>query len=499
MKQKNISKILKISAFIFAIMMLFSACGGNLENESKQEQVVSGAETEEIVSDDGNTPTNSTVTDTSSQGKTNTTDNKGNTSSGGKGNSVVQASSTVFAKDYLGSIPDSVKKKEIHVVLWRDFDPTEKKVVEAFKKKTGIKIRLTKTTESEYLTKVISLVTGNDPADVFVMGSTSFPASAIKVAMPLDKKTFRLDDPIWFREYMNAYRVGDNYFGVAIKGSFSCEDTMSATYYRPSVLKSCGISAMPYDLYKQGKWTWAKELEYARAVKNANPSIVPISLQQKDIYMYAAGTGFVSYDGKQFVNNLNTMTAKSTLVDAWRQYCTINQEKLTENYLQYDKFVQGKVGLMSGIIYGMTNEGWFADSSSSIKKEISVVPIASKTGKETYVPARPKIWAVSKSADNAEGAAFFLRYFLDPANSDLDGFFLNSQCREVYDLITSPKTKRGIDYSGVIDYVNKWTYYDVVEAVSATTTNNVYTELESKKGSIDNGVNRANKELKRLW
>lgn len=504
MKVMNKSKMIALISLLLVSVMLLSACGGKEKDPNESESNASTASdtvSEDGVGGDSSTDTGSGGSNglaTGSNGGGNTGGNTGGGNTGGNnGGGTTQTGSTVFAKDYLSTIPASVKQKGVHVLMWREFDSYEKQVVDAFQKKTGMKVRTTITTEDEYVTKLISLVTGSDAPDVFMMDTDFFPTAALKVGAALNKTTFRLDDPIWYKSYMDAFAINGNYYSVAVNGSFSCEDTNYVTYYRPSVLKASGITTMPYDLYKQGKWTWDKELEYARTIKKNNSKVTPISIQDKDLYMLSAGTNFVSFDGKQFTNNLKSLSASSPIVDAWKQYTTIVQENLNSKYIAYGEFAKAKIGLMTGIVYGITKDGWFKTGLVGSLDDICIVPMAGKTAATAHVPVIPKTWACAKSAKNQEGAAFFLRYFLDPANTN-QSFYINNQCKEVFQLITSSKAKKTLPYKGAVNYVNKWAYFDVVEAVGATTPANVYSVLDSKKSSLDGGINRVNAELKRI-
>ena len=277
MKFMNKAKMIASVSLLLVCVMAFSACGGKEKDPNESESNASTASdtvSEDGVGGDSSTDTGSVGSNISATGSngggTTGGNNGGGTTGGNNGGGTTQTGSTVFAKDYLSTIPASVKQKGVHLLMWREFDSYEKQVVDAFQKKTGMKVRTTITTEDEYVTKLISLVTGSDAPDVFMMDTDFFPTSALKVGAALNKTTFRLDDPIWYKSYMDAFAINGNYYSVAVNGSFSCEDTNYVTYYRPSVLKASGITTMPYDLYKQGKWTWDKELEYARTIKKNN-------------------------------------------------------------------------------------------------------------------------------------------------------------------------------------------------------------------------------------
>ena len=163
---------------------------------------------------------------------------------------------------------------------------------------------------------------------------------------------------------------------------------------------------------------------------------------------------------------------------------------------------QGKVGLFTAIAYGMYNantDAWFTNTPHT-SADIKAVPVAGPKGGTAYTPLRPKTWGTAKKAKNPEGAAFFLRYFLDTKNCDMNGSFYNEQFREVYNKITATGAKKIVMRGqGIVDYVSSGTYSGkIVNVLSNTTSDQIASKLNSLKGQVTTGMNRANKELKKV-
>ncbi len=493
-KMSTVADFLKVMALLLAVALLFTACGGTQETSSEaKSEIVS---TEQTVSEtEDNVASEKPQVNTSSNSKTDT----GKTNTNSK-TPTVASGKTTWDKDYLKTLPKEVKNKGVHVLMWREYTKSEKKLIDDFQKKTGMKVRTTVAAEGAYATKLISLVTADDSPDVVQMGSASFPGYITKAMQPLDKEVFRLDDSCWYKTYMDAYSVNGKYYAVAMHGTWSCEDTNYVTYYIPEVLKSCGISTMPYDLYKDGEWNWDKELEYARTVKRngASRGITPLSWQKNILPMLSTGTDFISYDGKKFTNNLNKATSSSLLTDAWRYLATTNDEGLRTGW-NAPLVEQGKVGLFTAIAYGLYNEGeWFDDIPGGAGK-MQAVPVAGPKGKTAYNPVSIKSWGVGKKAKNPEGAAYFLRYYLDAKNIDMSSTFYNKQFEEVFNIITNKNAKKGILMGeGAADYVNSGVYGGLCNELNQTTAANVWQTLSKNKGRLDAGIKRANAELSRL-
>ena len=491
MKTKTTARhFLSVIALMLAIMMLFSACGN---------------QNAEVTSSDG-TGDDSAVSDVSNDAQDETPSgdvSTVSTASIGSSTSSTTTPSTgngVWAKDIYGSMPAKVKSAGIHVLMWRAYTKTEKAMVDAFQKKTGVTVRTTVTTESEYPTKLVSLVSDKDSPDVVCFSSGNFPGLVTKSLQALDTQQFRLNDSCWNKTYMDTYKINGKYFGVAMPGIWSCEDCNYVTYYSPAVLKACGVkdSEMPYTLYQSGKWDWSTQANIVRKVKAANKGYVALSLQSNDLFMLSAGVDFASYNGKQFTNNLGSVKNGSLLTQAWQQMATLRSEGCTAGW-DLTNVQQGKVGLFTAIAYGLYNEGKWFDNVAGGASQLQAVPVAGPTATSAYTPVRPKVWGVAKGAKNPEGAAYFLRYYLDTANCNMSSTFYNKQFETVYNTITSSKAKKAVMVGwGVTDYVTSGAYSRICSDLTSATPANVTTVLNSKQGTVQTSIARANKDLARI-
>ncbi len=305
-----------ILALLLAIIICFSACGGEVESSSTDGTGEDAATDTSVVSTASENKTEDKTEDNASTGSKNQATASKNTTVVGK---------TVWDKDYLKSMPASVKNKGVKLLLWRKLENSEQKMINDFTKKTGCKVDVITTTEAAYSTKLVSMITAKESPDVCVLMTTQFPSIASKSMQPLDDKIFRLKDDCWNKQYMDTYIINGKYYGVAMSGAWNCTDTVYMTYYQPSVLKSCGVTRMPYELWKEGKWNWEEQYQIASAVKKAGKSYTGISYQSSDLFMLSAGVDFVTYNGKKFTNNLGSAKDDSVIVKAWKQVCRLSQ------------------------------------------------------------------------------------------------------------------------------------------------------------------------------
>ena len=467
-------------ALLLAVMMIFAACG-------PEEKISSVADdTEEVSSEETIDETEATESEKETSSKK--TSSKKEEKDNGVYNGFSQSAEAG------GSMYANAPKKEVHVLMWREYHKSEQQLITQYEKLTGVKVKTTVSDQNNYPTKLVTMVSGDDAPDVVMFQSNNFPGLVTKSLQPLKSKYFQLESDCWNKQYMDQYKIYDNYFGVAMPSSWSCEDCTYVTYYSPAVLKNCGIAEDPYELYLNGGWNWDKQNEIIRAVKAKG--LTGISLQSNDMFMLSAGVDFATYDGKTYTNELATkQTGNSLLTQAWMKVSELNSEDCLTGW-NLTNVQQGTVGLFTAISYGLYNEGnWF---TNNFAKDLKAVPVAGPTGGTAYTPVRPKVWGVPKKAKNPEGAAYFLRYFLDVSEFNQDATFHNDNFKEVYKKITDSKAPKKVMHgSGVCDYVNSGTYSKICNDLTATIPANIISQLDSKAKVATAGINRANKDLAR--
>lgn len=483
-------------ALMLSIVMLLTACGGSETPDASSDAAVSGEATGDGTGADAenDATTSDSTTETASNASKQQTGNKTDKPSSKKPTGTTTTSGkTVFDKNIYGNIPDSVVKKGIHLLMWRKLHGTELQAVEGFEKKTGMKVRVTVTTQADYQTKLVSLISGKDSPDVVVISPINFPAAITKSCIPLDPKVFRLDDDCWYKPYMDEYQINGKYYSVAMNKIWNCEDTNYVTYYLKSALKQANVTTTPYELYKQGKWDWAAQKQIAMKCKNAG--IGGMSFTYEDAMMYSAGSRFVKYNGKQFSSNMDD----PTLAKAWRELASLREDGAVNSAYDLTGFQQGKVGLFVGIAYNMWKESEAMTLCKGGAKNAEAVPVAGPTQSSAYVPVRTKTWGVAKGAKNPEGAAYFLRYFLDVNNINFDEDFLHDQFRTVFNIITDKKAKKAsASDQGIVAYVDKKAYTSLTWKLGQSTSAQIQTNINSQKALVDNSIKQANKDLKRV-
>ena len=490
---KKVSILLRITAFCLAVMMLFSmtACGINKPNEEST-PTVTGSDVvnsdeqnneSEVESTDSSSPESSSVENSSSQ--------KPTSSTSGTSSTTVKKSKK-FAADPYSDIPADVKKKTVKVLLWQAPSKQEKERIADFTKKTGIKVDVKHVSQNLYNDTLISRISSGDSPDVAYLNETSFPSNTIKLFSALDPTIYKLEDSIWDKALMNQFKVGGNYYGVNIKGNFA-EDTAMVLFYNKTLLDNNNIED-PYKSWKKGNWNWSTfETILAKVKACASLSKYrPLYFYQPSALIGSAGVNFISYNGKKFSDNINN----TTLVDAYQKLATWREK----GYVSAAGFAgtdaaAGNFVFYSCIAYHLkAQDTFFGSTGKTSNGEIRAVPFPSPKGSKVYVAENIKMFGTAKGAKNKEGAAYFLRYYLDPANQDMKNAFANPQAKEVWDYIH--KQNKVVDYAqSVISYVNTSAYLTLQNTLMSADSTQIRKVISEQSNVVTKAVSTVNSKV----
>jgi multiple sugar transport system substrate-binding protein len=138
----------------------------------------------------------------------------------------------------------------------------EKKICAEFEKyNPGIKVKLVQVPGTAYSNKMTVMLASRTAPDVMRVDHYFFPALVKKdYFLPLDDliaadRDFSLDD--FFPEAIEEGRYKDKLYGLnALFGGV-------IMYYNKSLVQKAGLRD-PFELWKEGKWTWDRFLEHAK-------------------------------------------------------------------------------------------------------------------------------------------------------------------------------------------------------------------------------------------
>lgn len=281
----------RIIALLQAVIIItsFAACKSNKDPEySDFESVIEITDSDEA--------SGTETTDSTSQGSK--TEVSTSQSTSGNKNETTQSGSkkaeSVANLDFGG--------KTIKMAITNDKTPTaaNKKMFSDFEKAYNCKLSYDVIDFGNFLKTISAKLAGNQPYDIIYFHGSFFPTSVInRLLQPLD-------DAIADADKYNAsnpskggidmhktdfYIWNNKHYGVAGQNDIN----VPLCYYNKQKFKDAGLED-PYELYKNGAWTWDKFIEMGRKVTNVSKKIYFTDASIKGNLVSSFGGSFVKYN-----------------------------------------------------------------------------------------------------------------------------------------------------------------------------------------------------------
>lgn len=386
------------------------------------------------------------------------------------------------------NIPDSSKGKTVRYATWIDHTQTEGAVpLSNFYDDTGIKVELYTVAQSGYVSSLMTKIASGDIPDVFISneGDQAFPLT-MQIAAPINKvSSVDLQDPIWDQTLLATGTIEGNTYLVNTIGSPWMGSNL--VYFNKRLFEENGFKS-PAEYYAEGTWTWDNMLKCAKEVKSLGSDYKGIQLEM-DIMCGAVGASFIQYDYK--THTFSNGTSDQKLLRAWQWYADAKEQGVLDG--SSASFISGKCAIMIRGVYGLKNTGYFMTMDPE-DVGYTYLP-AFEEGEKGRVSAIYGMHGIVEGAPNADAAGYWLRYWLDPSNYDLDNTFLTIDAGNFYyELINTVADEKffTFDYpcaTLIGESSADKAFYSSVRNNSAA---GMQTALDSISPKVDQAVNAAN-------
>lgn len=333
---------------------------------------------------------------------------------------------------------ESLKGTTIKVLDWNALGSVTgaKEAVNKFQKKTGIKVDFIVKAHADYISSLASMVAADQAPDVVRMRALN-PAT-LKQMQPIDVTGINYNDDIWDKRISKQFTVNGKVYAVNRKDTLLQLPTVM--YYNTSYISKYSLDD-PYNLWKNGKWTWQNFIRLCTEFKDeAGSGYTPWSPFAVLLFASQKGTP-VSYakDGR-LVSNYNNDAIKAT-----QEFLGYKSSGIAGAYTDNDGFDQGKyLFITASIIDSRTSH--FGMTGLKSKNALGAVPYPSSDGK-THVTVFQECQAfgVAKGAKNPKAVPYFLDYYLNPANYEEKTFFNSTKILDVYKSLMKSKNYNFFD------------------------------------------------------
>ncbi len=408
--KNNIKRILAV-LLVFVMVFSLGACGGSPNTGSQTDNTDGGDDffgaTEEYA------------------GQNNQTTSTGTSDSGSQS-----------LRAFLKSIPSSAKGKTITVYNWnpsREYTGAPK-VIDNFKKETGVEVKWITANFDDYLTQLTNLVASGQSPDIVRLRDPN-PVGLTNM-QDLNNVGFDFSADAWDKQVMNDYTYNGKCLGVSVKGTHI--SSPEVILYNKALIKKYDLDD-PYKLWKNGKWTVDKFIELCNDFKKLAKAEYSYTGGINEYQSFFGYSGPIEFQNGKFVNIMNN----PDFVKRTQEMCDyLNTSKIFNYRWQTEAFDRSEC-LFFGttMILARRMNAYF----TTLKKagSLSVVPFPSQNGKtETVMFGEYEAYGIAKGAKNADIAPYFLRYFLERENYDIDSFFCNDQAVEVYDFLMAVPNRK---------------------------------------------------------
>lgn len=321
------------------------------------------------------------------------------------------------------NIPEELKGTTVEFATWIDHSTDASKyAMDGFEKATGIKVEWIEIPQKGYVEKLASLVASGTAPDVFYDNNNQFP-TVLKIAKPLDEvKSINMDDPIWDKDTLKYTTFNGHPYEINTRNSLNAAGDY-IVFYNKRTLEENGIKT-PAEYIKEGAWTIDAMTTVMREFAALGDSYAGGEFDPQ-ILAASSGSAIIQMKNGKFVSGLND----SNLQDAYKKYLALRDEGLIKAN-GTSGMVKGTHGIYINTTYGLKTQGTFKGVDGDM---LGFAPVPTVDGTTSnFAAAKWNAFGILNNSQNPEGAGYFLRYFLDPYNYNLDDCFISDEARDYY-------------------------------------------------------------------
>ena len=398
-------------------------------------------------------------------------------------------------EEVLANMPDELRGTKITVMNWNPISeyPGGATAIKEFMDLTGIEVEWQTESFETYLSKLASMVASGTVPDVVRMRS---PLVSNYISMqPISVTGFDFNNDAWDQWVMDSYSVDGNVYGVNLANTHL--GTPGMLLYNKALITKYDLED-PYILWKNGQWTYDKFVEIMREFKaETNADYVCSYFDYSEFSAMYGVPGPVMFDGNQYVSMLDD----SNFVNVTQKIADLKNTDYLLGKYKSEEFNSGKILFWSGsAIYARRQNAYFENLKSTGSLYAVPYPTIEGQEKEYVLFEEVEAYGIPKGADNAAAVPYFLRYFLDRTNYDMQSFFSSSQALEVYDYCMGIENKLwttlyGREYGFYDSTTEEDTFY---KELQAATSAQVLSVLDSNAALIEQRIKRYNEQLAAL-
>ncbi|MBQ2734973.1 MAG: extracellular solute-binding protein [Clostridia bacterium] len=484
---KKLAKQILFGLLALALTLSLVACGG--DGETNATTTTAGDDT--VTTTVADEPDATTTTGTgSSNGKQSSTTKSNTTKTPSKTTKPQGDASELTWAQVKAKMPANLKGSTIVFYNWNELNSITdaQKVANAFTKETNITLDYQVGSYSGYVTEIAAKQAAKSAPDIVRMKDMN-PA-LLKLLQPLSKTGYDFSDKAWDQELMSMY----SYKGTAYATNMSntLMQQPDVLLYNKKLITKYDLDD-PYTLWKQGKWSYEKLVEICQTFKDeAGEGNLAYSPHKWNEFAQLQGSDFAIFTENGYKNNVTD----PKLADGLRKMIQMKQDGLVVGSYQSTGFEGGTVLFFHDAIIGARKTHFYF---TSLKNEgsLGIVPLPQMGNTYTQLYCELEAYAIPNGAKNPAAVPYFLRYWLDADNYNVNSFFANKTVLEVYNWCMKQKTRHvTTNYSYLMTAENG--IANEYGSIMNGTLANVSTSLSALKNQFESAVRQTNLELDKI-
>lgn len=422
-------------------------------------------------------------------GKKDNTSSAGNTSSKSDKIEAIDPDMTGWEDfDPYKQMPASSKGVTVRYATWID----QKADIGAYtlanvKNDIGIDVELYFIKQSGYVQEIMTKIASKDIPDVFISNEAggAFPIT-LQIAAPINKvSSVELKDPRFDQIFLKNATIEGNTYYLNTIGTPLGNGNM--VFYNKRLFEENGYTT-PEEHYENGTWSWDTLLNCAKDIKALGDDYKGIHLEL-DILAGSVGTSITKYNFG--THTFSNGTQDPTLLKAYQWFAEAKENGYIDGSL--GAFTNGKCGFYIRGPYGLQSKGYFMDMDF---EDVGFTWLPSfNEGEKGLISSIYGAHGIVDGAPNADAAGYFIRYWLDYKNWDLENVFFSVEAGQFYYKITEATAdEKYFNFDWPLAILAE--YADVNSAfystINKTSKNDMKTVLDSMSNIVDTAVERGN-------
>ena len=346
-----------------------------------------------------------------------------NNSSSSQGNG--ETSGDTEWEEMLAKMPAELRGTTITVYDWNPLSDYTggAQVVENFTKETGINVKWIDGSYDNYSTEISGRIAAKKSPDIIRLGSGA-QYRFLSLAQPLSVSGFDFSSSAWDKEVAKLYTVNGKQYAASMQNTLFQDSKVY--YYNRSYISQYNLPD-PYQLFKEGKWTWSAFADMCKEFNKVSGKIGVAWAYVQD-YHSQIGVQHTYWDGNKYVNNMKN----SSIIDAWKVVLPFISDGLsTKTFYDEAVFSTGNALFNVNGYHGMRKSDYHFKDMKSVGN-LGVVPPPTVEGVKNYIPTSFEARAICKGASNPKAVPYFLYYFFNAANYDENSMFFDKTALDVY-------------------------------------------------------------------